>query len=236
MKDTKTLFQHGTLALLVPGLLDGTIKMSEFMKHGDTGIGTGEGLDGELIMLDGIPYKIDGSGKVIELDGNFTLPFGNIHFADYKPFKSTKDLDLDHLPDDVLNAGNIANTFFSIKFHGDFKTMKTRSIEKQSKPYPTLAECSDKQSVFNGEDKTGTVLSYYSPQVFNGVAVGGFHSHFLADDHSQGGHILDFTGFTGEIEIQVFTNLDQKLPTNSDAYMNHDFSKDDIEGAISKAE
>jgi len=56
--DTTKLFQHGTLALLVPGLLTGTLTMKELLQHGDTGIGTGEGLDGELIILDGQPYQV----------------------------------------------------------------------------------------------------------------------------------------------------------------------------------
>ena len=59
-----TLYQHGTLALLVPGLLKGTITMGELLKHGDTGIGTGEGLDGELIILDGKPYHVHATGDV----------------------------------------------------------------------------------------------------------------------------------------------------------------------------
>ena len=37
------LYQHGTLALLVPGLLEGTTTIGELLTHGDTGIGTGEG-------------------------------------------------------------------------------------------------------------------------------------------------------------------------------------------------
>ena len=53
------LYQHGTLALLVPGLLEGTTTIGELLTHGDTGIGTGEGLDGELIILDGVAIRSD---------------------------------------------------------------------------------------------------------------------------------------------------------------------------------
>ncbi|WP_237757725.1 acetolactate decarboxylase, partial [Lactiplantibacillus plantarum] len=35
--DTTTIFQHGTLGLLVPGLFDGTITAGELLTHGDTG-------------------------------------------------------------------------------------------------------------------------------------------------------------------------------------------------------
>lgn len=46
------VFQHGTLGMLVPGLFDGTMTISELLKHGDWGIGTASGLDGEMIVLD----------------------------------------------------------------------------------------------------------------------------------------------------------------------------------------
>ena len=58
----QVLFQHGTLALLVPGLLAGTMSIGELLQHGDTGIGTGAGLDGELIILEGNAYQINGQG------------------------------------------------------------------------------------------------------------------------------------------------------------------------------
>jgi acetolactate decarboxylase len=35
MKDTTTVYQHGTLAMLVVGLFEGTLPVSELMKHGD---------------------------------------------------------------------------------------------------------------------------------------------------------------------------------------------------------
>ena len=57
-KDGQKVYQHGTLALLVPGLFDGTMKLAELLAHGDTGIGTATGLNGEMIVLDGTPYLV----------------------------------------------------------------------------------------------------------------------------------------------------------------------------------
>lgn len=68
------LYQHGTLALLVPGLLEGTTTIGELLTHGDTGIGTGEGLDGELIILDGVAYKVGQSGVAERVPDDFTMP------------------------------------------------------------------------------------------------------------------------------------------------------------------
>jgi len=48
-----TIYQHGTLAQLVARQMSGTITVAEMLEHGDTGIGTFEGLNGEAIFLNG---------------------------------------------------------------------------------------------------------------------------------------------------------------------------------------
>lgn len=237
MNNVDSLYQYGTLALLVPGLFEGTLSLTDLLSHGDTGIGTGDGLDGELIILDGIAYQVDGDGNVNQLKEGFTVPFANVHQGAFKPLTDIDaSLNAKEFEDKVLSDTNWSNTFFSVKAHGTFKFAQTRSVSKQSKPYPGLVECANKQSVFKKEDVEGTIIGYYSPQIFNGAAVGGFHLHFLADDHSMGGHVMDFEMQNGNIEVQQFSKLEQELPVDNQDYMNHDFSKDDIEKAIGEAE
>lgn len=237
MKSTNILYQYGTLALLVPGLFEGTLQLKDLLKHGDTGIGTGDGLDGELIVKDGVAYKVDGNGDIKKLDGDFTVPFADVHFADYQPLVSVKEtITPDNLESTILSRKKWSNVFFSIRAHGTFSQVTTRSINRQEKPYPPLVDCARNQHEFHADRITGTILGYYSPQLFNGAAVGGLHLHFIADDLSIGGHLLDFAMQDGEIAVQKFDQLEQKFPTQSDDFMQHDFSKDDIAGAIGEAE
>ncbi|WP_125764658.1 acetolactate decarboxylase [Companilactobacillus hulinensis] len=236
MSNSNTLYQHGTLALLVPGLLDGTITMKELLSHGDTGIGTGEGLDGELIILDGTPYQVDSKGNVNLIDSNFTLPFANSHFADYAEMLEVEDISRDELKQQITDASQSNNTFYSVKVTGTFKNMKTRAVKKCGQPYKSLAETAENQSIFTRDEVQGTLLSYYSPQIFDGAAVGGFHSHFMSDEHDFGGHILEFDSVTGVVSFQQFDSLEQHLPTDNKAYMQHDFSQDNILDAIHDAE
>ena len=234
--DTHTLYQHGTLALLVPGLLDGTLSMRELLEHGDTGIGTGEGLDGELVILHGVPYQLQHDGRVVEVGPDFTLPFANAHFADFRDTDTVADMTPKQLTDLLLEHTGWANTFFSATVTGTFSAMRTRAIAKHHRPYPTLQDAAAGQHVFTRELTRGTLLLYYSPQVFNGAAVGGFHIHYLADDHAIGGHALDFHVVQGQVAVQRFDTLEQHLPVSSQAYLEHDFSQDDIAGAIAASE
>ncbi len=50
---TNVLYQHGTLGTLMAGLLEGTATINELLEHGNLGIATLTGSDGEVIFLDG---------------------------------------------------------------------------------------------------------------------------------------------------------------------------------------
>ncbi|WP_439425771.1 acetolactate decarboxylase [Oenococcus alcoholitolerans] len=236
MANTKVLYQHGTLALLVPGLLDGTASIKDIMKHGDTGIGTGQGLDGELIFLNGIPYQINSKGKVQIVKDDFSVPFASAHFADFNFLNSPKNIKDQDLYKQVLKQSGLNNTFFAFLLKGTFKKIQTRAVEKSQKPYQTLLQTAKKQSVFSGQDIKGTLLSYYAPDLFNGVAVGGFHSHFLSDNKDFGGHVLNFELAEGELSLQVFDSLDQHLPIDNEDFMKHDFSTDNINSDLARSE
>lgn len=133
-----TLYQHGTLALLVPGLLKGTMTMGELLKHGDTGIGTGEGLDGELIILDGKPYQIDASGKVNVVSNSFTMPFANIHYARYSPLAELENVSQDDLNEQIVSLSKAENTFFSVKITGTFQILKPELSESRNHHFTHL--------------------------------------------------------------------------------------------------
>ncbi|WP_165777255.1 acetolactate decarboxylase [Bifidobacterium primatium] len=231
------LYQHGTLAQLVPGLLEGTTTIGELLEHGDTGIGTGEGLDGELIILDGVAYKIGQSGVAEVLPDDFTVPFASVHHAAFQYQCERSDIGLEDLNKKIVEANGRANTFFAVIVRGTFSFIKTRAVIKQQAPYPTLEEVADQQAMFLGHDVKGTtMLGYFSPLMFNGAAVAGFHEHFLADDRSIGGHVLDAVLERGDILSQVFDTLVQHLPVDNPEYRSHDFSNDPIAEAIAKAE
>src|SRR5205823_7327594 len=61
------LFQTSTVQALLAGAFDGDVTLEQLLEHGDTGLGTLNGLDGELIVLDGEAWKA-------ELDCTLTRP------------------------------------------------------------------------------------------------------------------------------------------------------------------
>lgn len=231
-----TVYQHGTLAMLIPGLFDGTLPVSRLLEHGDSGIGTCAGLDGEMVVLGGHAYTIRRDGTVEELAGDVTVPFATVHFDAPKFSLPLKGQDFVQVKQTLLAAKPLENVFFAVKITGTFAKMKTRTVFKQEKPYPGLNAVADQQAVFEGKNTQGTVIGYFAPELFQGVASSGFHLHYLSDDHQLGGHILDLTVGEATAYLQPFADFQLHLPLENPDFMQQRFDLASLGDQISKAE
>ena len=75
---TNILYQHGTLGTLMAGLLKGTASINEILKHGDLGIATLTGSNGEVIFVDGKAYHANEHKDFIELKGDELTPYATV--------------------------------------------------------------------------------------------------------------------------------------------------------------
>lgn len=55
------------------------------------------------------------------------------------------------------------NLFYAIRIDGTFSYVKTRSLPRQAKPYPPLAEATKNQSMFEMRNVRGTVDDFIAP-------------------------------------------------------------------------
>lgn len=234
--DKTTLYQHGTLALLVPGLFQGTQRIADLMTHGDTGIGTLTGLDGELIMLDGVVYQINAAGQVRVVDDTEMVPFANVHFADFKPAGVLHELSYQVLQTELAARAAHPNAFYAVQIRGTFSAVKTRAVAKQNVPYPSLTETAAAQSEFERSQDQGVLSGYYAPALYAGAAVPGFHLHYLSADHQFGGHVLSATVADATAEIQIFTDLQLHLPVMDSDFRAADLTQADMNDQIKQAE
>lgn len=230
------LFQHGTLANLVPGLFGGTLSIHDLLQHGDTGIGTLSGLDGELIILAGTVYQMNAKGQVRVVDGSEMVPFANVHQADFTNAGELAQVTDAQLRETLSQKLISLNVFSSVKLTGSFANVTTRAVAGQTRPYPTLKATAEAQSVFTEAEVTGTIIGYYSPKLFAGAAAPGFHLHFLSDDHKFGGHLLHADVVQAKLAIQAFEDLDLHLPLADPEFQALDLDSDQIVSDIELAE
>lgn len=220
-----TAFQYSTIDALLAGLYDGDMTMEQLKFQGDFGLGTLNGLDGELVVLDGTAYHITAGGEATIPPNSAKTPFATTSF-----FQEDAILKLDQI--NTLEELNTAvkaglptdNIFYAIRVDGHFEFVKTRAIPKQNPPYEPLAELVKKQVVVKFSGK-GTLVGYYSPPFVKGVNVPGFHWHFISEDRTGGGHVLDcaFAPTTARLDsLRTFT---VQLP-DSDAFDAVDLTRD----------
>ncbi|BDQ57601.1 hypothetical protein EfsSVR2331_17260 [Enterococcus faecalis] len=72
------VYQHGTLGGLMESLMAGTAEIGTLLTQGDFGIGTLEGSNGEIILLDGILYHANQTGEITILEGEELTPYAAV--------------------------------------------------------------------------------------------------------------------------------------------------------------
>ncbi|MBQ7500960.1 MAG: acetolactate decarboxylase [Clostridia bacterium] len=234
----KKIYQVALLQSLVQGYYDGVVKVGELKRRGDAGIGTFEGVNGEMIVLDGKVYQALGDGSVREADDDETVPFSVVTFFEKDiTAELPKTNCIGNLNDTLTGIVNEngKNLFYMVRIDGTFAGMNVRSVPKQKKPYRTLDQAlASDQKVFNYKNVTGTIIGLYCPDYMGGINTPGWHSHFISDDRTKGGHILDLAFDSAHAELSAAQGFEMYLPDDRD-FQAMELSKD-VSAAIRKVE
>jgi len=212
------LYQVSTIDALLAGCYDGAAEFSELAMMGDTGLGTVDALDGEMIAVDGVFYRIAIDGGVHVIPDDAATPFAVVTFFQEDRSLPVSDLDFDELTAALKGEFPSENIFYAIVVAGTFPRMTVRSVPRQTPPYPPLLEAVEHQVIFELEDVSGTMIGFYFPESAAGINVAGFHFHFLTDDKSAGGHVLDCEISDAVAGIDDSTALFLVLPENRSFY------------------
>ena len=208
-----TLFQTSTIDVLLDGNYDGDVSFAELGERGDFGLGTLNALDGEMIALDGRFYQVKADGRAYPVDGRARTPFAVVTVFEpdiHQTLAAPMDFRaLCEYLDRVL-SGELGCC--AIRVDGHFDRVKTRSVPRQRKPYPPLVEVVENQPTFELRNVQGSLVGFRFPHYAQGINVAGYHFHFITEDRSAGGHILDCRLARGELRVDHEADLRLELP------------------------
>ncbi len=215
---TNRLFQYSTIIALSGGAFDGNMTIGQMKSEGNFGLGTFNGVNGEMVYLNGKAYRVQYDGKVVEVNNNELIPFCvTTNFSADTSFTINGNFDFEKLKQLIDKSLPSKNLIYAVKVNGVFDYIKTRSVNKQKKPYPQLAEVTKDQHVFEFNNVAGTLIGFRFPMFFKDVNVPGYHFHFLSDDANKGGHLLKVRFSSAEVEIQYVQNFNLKLSESPEA-------------------
>lgn len=191
-KHADRVVQIAPLERLAQGGYDGNITVSQVKQMSNFGIGTFTGLDGEMIMLDGVVYHAPSSGLLHVGGDQEIIPFATLtrFRGQYRFAQSAALADYPALQSYLSSVMPDLNQVVSFRVKGRFSTLKLRAPQKQEKPYPVLTEALKTQAVFELTNISGTFVGFRHPTYFGTVNASGYHFHFVSDDRKTGGHVL----------------------------------------------
>jgi acetolactate decarboxylase len=212
--DPHVLFQASTIGALLDGAFDGDLSFAELAEHGNLGLGTLNHLDGEMIALDGEFFRADADGVVSPVGPEERTPFAvvtnftpSVEMTLGQPLSQAKLLERI----DALAPANASSC--AVRIDGRFELVRARSVPRQEPPYRPLTEVVADQHVFELEDIEGSMLGFRFPAWVEGIEVAGYHLHFVSDDRTRGGHVLDSRAGAGvRLRIDPADDLHVELP------------------------
>ena len=74
------LYQISTIDALLAGHYDGDKTVSHIKANGNFGLGTFNGIDGEMVVYDGVVYQVKSTGEVLRVKDDIGVPFAAVHF------------------------------------------------------------------------------------------------------------------------------------------------------------
>ena len=220
-----TLFQVSTSGALVEGVYQSAVSSNLLLHYGDFGIGTFENLDGEMVVIDGEIYQVRSDGEVSKIVEDVGTPFAVVtHFVadqDQTIENASSFKDLTETCDRYRDSDNL---FYAFRIDGHFGHVHTRAMRETLDGLP-LAKAAAIQPEFEFTDVDGTLVGIWAPQFSSALNIAGYHFHFLSEDRSKGGHLLECSGKNLRVRVERLNDFHLSLP-ESEEFLRADLTKD----------
>ena len=216
--------QISTYPALEKGLYDGDVTYPELAQAGDFGIGTFDGMDGEMVALAG-----SSTGALRRVGAprgqDAGTPFATVTlFTAEQRLQTDEPLaSYDQLKAYLAGVAPPANQPYAIRIDGMFPYIKIRSVPRQSEPYPPLADVVAQQVTWERKDMRGTLVGYWFPEYLSALVAPGYHLHFISDDRQVAGHLLECSLDGATVAIDDLDRVTLRIP-QTPAFAAADFS------------
>lgn len=229
------MYQVATLQALALGYSRAVVTVKELLEHGNTGLGTFEDVNGEMIVADGRCFRATEDGSVTEAAPDMGVPFSAVaRLTGQRCFELGAYSDIDSLKT-LLNLKIEEdfglNSMHMVRIDGEFEKICARSESAYRSHHVTLKDIlSTTQKDFFFDNIKGTLVCVYFPDYMDGINAPGWHLHFLSEDRTKGGHVFDLKMIRGAVKLDKIQRIEIQLPREPafDTYALKSASQDEI--------
>ncbi|MCG9681549.1 acetolactate decarboxylase [Vibrio sp. Isolate23] len=224
------IFQAGVTGATMTGAYTGSTTYREIVKHGNLGLGTANGIRGEMVFLDGEVFITrDGQGHTEQPSLDTKTPFSIVsNFYPHTVF-SLENVDSKAHFTRLLKPRLVSdNVFYVMRIEGRFNLVRARSITKPAghNDLDLKQFIADNEQVNEYQNITGTMVVFKSPTFAYPMTVPGYHIHFISTDRKYAGHVYDFSIDQASLSLQAASKFSIVLPDNAE-FLAHKVEKVD---------
>jgi len=205
--------QVSTIAALLDRKYDGDATIGELLAAGDLGVGTLNGLDGELIIVDGEAWQAPAEGPVRRVRDDELTPFAVVtRFITDEIVEIESPLEHAELIALMEQHAPPKSGCDAVRVDGIFPALHLRTVDAQTKPYPSFEQIIGNQTEWRYENLRGTLVGFRFPHAADSVEMAGHHLHFISDDRSKAGHVLECSAGPATLRIETVGEMRLELP------------------------
>ena len=202
------LYQVGTFAAVLNGAVHGDVSYQLLKQKGNFGLGTFNGITGEMVAYQGQFYQIGERGITVAVADEIQTPYAQV--IQFKPtvgFPLTNINNFKQLVNCLLPALKNQNIAYAIHVQGkiDYLKLRGRTPRKPGEPIP-------KETPYEAENVQGDMIGFYFPEHLLSWTAPGLHLHFLSEDKQNSGHVIDVQFTAAQVELQPVANLKLHIP------------------------
>ena len=183
--------QIGTYDSLVSPDYDGLVPISAASSGATLGLGTFDQLDGEMVLVGGVIYRVGTDGVPAKVPASLTTPFfEGIRFQPELSGPVAPGTACANLVAAVNALSGSDSGIVAVRLRGTFTDLVTRSVPAQRPPFAPLSQVVAGQTVFPLGQRKAVLVGFRTAPDLAGTGAPGLHLHGLTADRSAGGHVL----------------------------------------------
>ncbi len=209
-------------------------------EFGDSRLGLGvmHDLDGEIISVRGVTWRVPVDGTPIEVGPDEGIAFGiAAHGGRVHSLSLAPGLDVDGLVsaiDDYLESTHVDHeqVVCAVEIDGGFTDVLLRTVAPPTHEHEKLGDIIDDETRFAFNAWSGIVVGFRFPDETAGQTIPRLHLHGISHDATTGGHVRNLT--TGDVKALIW--VDDLHPIHDRDVAAGEQTSDDVDVDFSRFE
>lgn len=202
--------------VLLDGGYDGVATLAEALAQGDHGLGTVDRLDGELVVVDGQPWRVDWHGRATLMPLQTRTPFVVVSTMSNPRTTRLRDVDRQGVVAAVADLADDPGAVVCVRLEGSFRRVLVRSVPPQNPPYRPYAQvCATDEVRWQHAPFYGVFVGFSFPDLQAGATIPGLHLHGLDRLRTTGGHNHELEVKDALLSVATSHDVVMTLPDRS---------------------